>query len=144
MKETLHMALIKFSKSHIRKAQMEFNKVGLTQGQPKILDFLVENDGCIQREIAESCEIEPATVTSLLANMEKCELIYRSENPKNRRILNVFLTDKGKMAQKEVRKIFKSMDDECFEGFSDEEKLQAINFLNRMRENLLRGEKDND
>jgi len=79
---------------------VEFSKVGITEGQPKILDLLSVDDGCIQREITNNCNIEPATVTSLLCIMEKTELIYRKQDPKDKRVLKVFLTEKGKMAQK--------------------------------------------
>lgn len=138
-KGTLHMALIKLNKAHRKRTHEEFTKVGLTLGQPKILDFLSKNDGCIQRELAESCNIEPATVTSILANMEKSGLIYRTENPKDRRVLNVFLTDKGKKSQREVEKVFNLIDEECFKGFSEEEKRQAIHILNRLYENIAGG-----
>jgi DNA-binding MarR family transcriptional regulator len=135
--QTLHMTLIRLSKTHRRRAHAEFSKVGITGGQPKILDFLSANDGSIQREIANSCNIEPATVTSILGSMEKAELIYRNQDPKDKRVLKVFLTDKGKMAQKEVERIFNLIDKECFEGFSEEEKSETIKILNRLYKNML-------
>jgi DNA-binding MarR family transcriptional regulator len=135
--QTLHMTLIRLSKNHRRRAHAEFSKVGITGGQPKILDFLSANDGCIQREIANYCNIEPATVTSILGIMEKSELIYRNQDPKDKRVLKVFLTDKGKMAQKEVERIFNLIDMECFEGFSEEEKSETIKILNRLYKNML-------
>lgn len=138
-KETLHMTLIRLNKTHRKRCHEEFNRVGLSLGQPKILDFLIENDGCIQRELSESCNIEPATVTSILVNMEKAELIYRTQNPKDRRVLNVFITEKGKDAQREVEKIFKLIDEECFEDFLEDDRLQSINILNRLYENMTRG-----
>ncbi|MDF2672230.1 MAG: MarR family transcriptional regulator [Clostridiales bacterium] len=138
-KETLHMTFIRLNKAHRKRCHEEFNRVGLSPGQPKILDFLLENDGCIQRELSENCNIEPATVTSILANMEKSELIYRTQNSRDKRVLNVFLTDKGKDAQGEVERIFKLIDEECFEGFSEDEKLHTIQILNRLWENIIRG-----
>lgn len=137
---TLHRAIIKLSKTHRNLRHEKFRNIGLTEGQPKVLNFLSRNDGCIQREIAESCNIEPATVTSLLSNMEKAELIYRTQNLENRRILNVFLTDKGKEAQKEVEKIFNQLDEKCFKDFSEEEKIKTIEILNRLYMNMINKE----
>ena len=136
--QTLHMTLIRLSKTHRRRTHGEFSKLGITEGHPKILDFLSVNDGCIQREIADSCNIEPATVTSLLSSMEKAELIYRVQDPKDRRVLRVYLTDEGKMAQKEVERVFNLIDMECFKGFSQEEKVETIKILNRLYENMLK------
>lgn len=139
-KGTLHMTLIKLFKAHRHRVFEEFSKVGISEGQPKILDFLSQNNGCIQRELAESCHIEPATVTSLLVNMEKAGLVYRTTNSKDKRIYNVFLTDKGKEAQKQVEKVFNLIDEECFRGFSEDEKIQALGILNKLYKNLKKGE----
>lgn len=133
---TLHASLIKLSRIHRKKAWAIFNKVNLTEGKPKILDFLVEHSGCSQRELADNCSIEPATATSILAGMEKEELIYRERNPRDKRILNVFLTEKGKEAQKKVEDIFYDLDEVCFKGFSEDEKKKTIEILDRLYENL--------
>ena len=50
---------------------------GLTPGQPKILDYLINHDGAIQREIAVSCHIEPASLTAILNGMENKSCIER-------------------------------------------------------------------
>lgn len=133
---TLHGSLIRLSKIHKKIAQKKFQQVDLTEGKPRLLNFIVNNPGCSQREIASCCKIEPATATSILSSMEKEELIYRERNPKDKRILNVFLTQKGIEAQKNVEKVFFKLDEICFEGFSEEEKVEAINILNRLYENL--------
>lgn len=132
----LYKVLIKLFKTHSKTAHIEFSKIGLTKGQPKVLNFLVMNNGCIQKDIAESCNIEPATVTSLLSNMEKMDLIYRSQNCENRRILNVFITDKGVEAQKQVSKVFNDLDELCFKDFTEAEKIEAIKLLNKIQKNL--------
>lgn len=138
---TLHAALMKLMRAHRKNAKNEFLKIGLTQGKPKILDFLIDNSGCSQRELASYCRIEPATATSILTGMEKEDLIYRERNPKDKRILNVYLTEKGKEAQRRVDKIFIDLDDKCFEGFSEEEKSQTICILNKIYSNLEKGDK---
>jgi len=139
---TLHGSLIRLNKTHRKMAKIEFQKVELTEGKPRLLDFINNNPGCSQREIATCCKIEPATATSILSSMEKENLIYRERNPKDKRILNVFLTEKGIKAQKNVEKVFLELDEICFDGFSDEERLEAINTLNRLYENLVKHKKE--
>ncbi|RDY25340.1 MarR family transcriptional regulator [Romboutsia weinsteinii] len=142
--KTLHSALIRVIKAHRKNAHTQFSKISLTEGKPKILDFLENNPGCSQRELATYCRIEPATATSILAGMEKEDLIFRERNIKDKRILNVFLTEKGKNAQKKVEKVFTELDNKCFDGFSEEEKNQTIHILNRLYDNLMKGEGDID
>lgn len=143
-KELLHGVIMVLARSHKKKLREELQKVNLTEGKPKILDFLAINPGCSQREVANKCHIEPATATSILSSMEAEGLIYRDRNPKDKRILNVFLTEKGIEAQKCVEKIFLGIDEISFKGFTEEEKIQAINYFNRINENLTEGEKEID
>ena len=52
-------------------------ELGLSVGQPKILGFLTRHDGCMQKELAAMCDIEPATISRLLDKMEADGLISR-------------------------------------------------------------------
>lgn len=134
--DTLHGSLIRLNKVHRKMAGYKFKEINLTEGKPKILNFLAANSGCSQKELATFCKIEPATATNILAGMEKEELIYRERNPKDKRILNVFLTEKGIKSQMQVEKVFNELDEICFDGFSEEERNEAINLINRLYENL--------
>lgn len=139
---TLHGSLIRLNKTHRKMAKREFQKIDLTEGKPKLLNFINNNPGCSQREIASFCKIEPATATSILSSMEKENLIYRKRNPNDKRILNVFLTEKGIKAQQKVEKVFLELDEICFDGFSEKERIDAINTLNRLYENLAKKKKE--
>ncbi len=47
--DDLRKVLLKLFKTHRRRVKCEFSKIGLSEGQPKILRFLVKNNGCIQK-----------------------------------------------------------------------------------------------
>ena len=55
-------------------------RLGLTRGQPRMLRFLGENDGCRQKDIAEKFYIRAASVSGILSTMEKEGLIERKVN----------------------------------------------------------------
>lgn len=40
--------------------------LGLTTGQPKVLDFLQDHDGAMQKDIAKGCHIEPSSLSTIL------------------------------------------------------------------------------
>ena len=138
----LHRAIINVTKLHRKMANSHFEELGITSGQPKLLDFLAEHDGCIQRELANHCHIEPATVTSILSSMEKAGLIERRQNPNDKRILNVFLTNKGRETQKSVFRVFQDLDRQCLTGFSEEEEKALMSYLSRVYENLYRKDEE--
>ena len=68
---------------------------GLTLGQPKVLDYLKDNDGASQKEIAIGCHVEPASLTVILNGMEDKGLIERKNINGNRRTIHVYMTQKG-------------------------------------------------
>ncbi len=141
-KRELNLMLIKVGAKHKRRSAYEFMKRNLSSGQPRMLNFLFEHDGCIQREIASACHLEPASVTSVLNSMERAGLIERKPVEEDKRAFRVWLTKKGKENKKIVDEIFESMANECFKGFSEEERQLCGNFLNRIFENMTDQEKD--
>lgn len=140
----LNFAIMKVGRTHFKRGGAEFAKVGISKGHPRILDYLAEHDGCIQRELANHCHTEPATVTSVLGGMEKQGLIYREPSKIDKRVLHVFLTEEGKKCQREVTKIHEKLGQECFKGFTEEEKELAVSFLKRIHKNIMEGAKNNN
>ena len=108
----------------------------LTSGQPKVLYYLHSHDGAIQKDIAQSCCIEQATLTSVLAGMESKGLIERRMLNGNRRNLYVFLTDKGKELTERVEQEFLRLESTAFSGLDEHEKELAVGFLSRITDNL--------
>ena len=48
---TLHGSLMRLNKAHRKMAGHKFKEVNLTEGKPKLLDFLVNNSGCSQLQV---------------------------------------------------------------------------------------------
>ena len=68
---------------------------GLTMGQPKVLEYLMEHDGAEQKEIAAGCHVEASSLTSILNRMERDGLIERRMLHGNRRSYHIFVTAKA-------------------------------------------------
>ena len=96
--ESLHYLLMKSHTLLNRKILSQAMKLGYSPGQPKVLEYLSKYEGSDQKTIAAYCEIEQATVGSILLRMENTGLIERRQAPGNRRSLYVYLTDKGRQA----------------------------------------------
>lgn len=69
---------------------------GLLPGQPKILEYLMEHDGCTQKEISEGCGLDKSTIAILLPKLDKAGLIRRESCSTDRRFFHVYLTAEGK------------------------------------------------
>ena len=77
--EGLHYLLMKSHALFSRRVLAEISKIGLSSGQPKILDFLLQYGETDQKTIAAYCEIEQATVGSILLRMENAGLVLRRQ-----------------------------------------------------------------
>ena len=62
--ENLHYLLMKSNAMLSRRILSEVSRLGLTPGQPKVLDFLLQYNEADQKTIAAYCEIEQTTVGS--------------------------------------------------------------------------------
>lgn len=133
-----HQYLINIFHMHEKKSQQEFRNLGLSKGQPKMIEMLSHMNGCSQKELAESCSIEPATVTSLLNNMRTKELIHKEPQVLDNgiRIQQVFLTEKGTKIADKVETIVTRMEQISFQGFTEEEKSECLSYLSRIYDNL--------
>lgn len=119
-----------------KKVFTKLSDTKLSLGQPKILDYLGNHNGCAQKDMAAACQIEPATVTSLLSRMEDNDLIERKYLNGNKRSQYVYLTKNGEKMQEKVKTIFHELENTAFQGFSEDEKNAFIQQLYRIYCNI--------
>lgn len=122
--DSLHYLWMKTYLQMKRLVNAQSGALGLSPGQPKILEFLAEYGEHEQKAIAEYCEIEPATVGSILLRMENAGLVTRRNHPDNRRSLYVSLTPEGEQMAQQVRQIFAAAEDHVTAGLTAEEREQ--------------------
>lgn len=109
--------------------------LGLSPGQPKILEFLAEYGEHEQKDIAEYCEIEPATVGNILLRMENAGLIQRRNRPNNRRSLYVSLTPKGARLAQTLQGIFAAAEEQITAELTEEEREVRMRLLAKCVQN---------
>lgn len=109
---------------------------GLNYGNPKIILYLLGNEGCQQSDIARDCYVKSATLSTVLSNMEGNGLIERKHLEGNKRSYAVFLTSKGRKAFKAAMNHLDAATDIAFSDFSEEEIEQLRSYLDRVTDNL--------
>lgn len=108
----------------------------LNYGNPKIYLYLMHHEGCRQIDIAANCFIKPATVSVVLAAMEKNGLIERRHVKEDRRSYAVYPTQKGKDIFMAVSSGLDKTTQVALAGFSDKEVEQLESYLARIAANL--------
>lgn len=134
--ENLHYLLMKSHAMLSRKILSEAGKIGLTPGQPKVLDFLIKYGETDQKTIAAYCEIEQATVGSILLRMENAGLVKRRQKDGNRRSLYVSLTELGTEKAEKLMEIFKNAEKEASSCLTEQELNNLDEMLSKICNNM--------
>ena len=104
--------------------------LGLGAGQPKLLSYLLGHGSCMQKELADYFEVDPAAVSRMLTALERGGCVE--------------LTDKGRQAALDWLDGGAEFDEKLLRGFSDEEREQFASFIRRAYRNLRSGEEITD
>lgn len=134
--QAIHYTILKAHAALSRRLSRKAGELGLSSGQPKILECLSALGEADQKTIAQYCEIEPATVGSLLLRLEKAGLVQRTRHEGNRRSLFVSLTEEGKEVTDALIALFDTIDETALAGFTPEEAKTLESLLLRMHDNL--------
>ena len=129
-------ALVHTSRRHFQLCELRLEELSIGPGQMPVLRELARHKKMTQRELAEHTHVTAATISGTLKRMERADLVQRSEDESDARVSIVELTEKGRDCSAEALRLFSETDNSMLQGFSDEELVQLLDFLNRMHDNL--------
>ena len=143
MERKFHMKI--FRLFHAQRAELRplGAALGLGAGQPKLLSYLSAHGSCMQKELADYFEVDPAAISRMLAALERGGFITRDAGAPRRRCGLVELTDKGRKAAQDWAECCERFDERLLRGFSDDERGQFAEFLSRAYRNH-RNEEDGE
>lgn len=138
MREIIFLALMDTQTAHWNRSRKGFQELDLSDGQPKVLYILLSMDGCVQKELAKVCDIKPSSMTVMLDRLEQKGYVRREETKVSggKRAFRVFLTKEGREIAEKVYTLMETIEEECFQGITEEEKKQLFTLLRRVKENL--------
>lgn len=137
MKLLFNLLILKVYHAQKNRVRPEMALIGLSPGQPKLLTFLALNGDCLQKDLAAACDIEAATISKLLNNLEENGLIRRDTHSGDRRATRIALTEEGRwLYETEIRPRIGAINRCSLNGFTPEEAELFQNFLKRMYRNL--------
>ena len=134
-KEKLHLLLLEAFLRSNRLLCQQLQQVDLLPGQPKILEFLLENEGCTQRTISEGCFLDKSTITTVLKRMEKDKLIYKEAHPTDQRSSLIYLTEAGKNKAFWVQQTLNDIDKAELADIPEAERKQFFATLEKIIDN---------
>ena len=108
----------------------------ITPGQWYFLRILWDEEGLSQRELSRRVGTTEPTTVSALRLLARSGMIERVRNPKDRRTINIYLTDKARNMKADLMPVAFEVNDVATRGLTDFEFAQLRGLLQKVRENL--------
>ncbi len=118
---------------HIYKA---IANTGLHFGQLPILETIIKNDNCSQRELAEKMQVSPPSIATSVKRMQKTGLLEKIADENDMRYTHIVITEKGRKLAENCRRSFDAVDKQMFSGFNEAECMQFYGYIERLVKNL--------
>ena len=106
------------------------------EGQPRILNCLMEQGEMSQRELADACMFDVTTLSRTLDKMEKAGMVTRKVNPASRRAHLIALTPEGKEKAGRVQEQFAWLDQVLWGDIEEKEMESLYRTLEKIEENV--------
>jgi MarR family transcriptional regulator, organic hydroperoxide resistance regulator len=110
--------------------------VGLYPGQDHVLHSLSQSDAMTMSDIASHLNIRPPTASKMIARMAAQGLVDRRSKDDDARLVEVFITDAGKLLLEKLTKISKKLEKESLSGLDDKDVRRLRRLLKKVAKNL--------
>ena len=108
----------------------------LDAGQLPFLLHLYRCPGATQEQLSCALGMDKGTTARSVAQLEECGLAYRTPDENDRRINHVFPSPAALAREDELFAIIGRLHELLFQGFSPEERSQALSLIIRMKDNI--------
>lgn len=102
--------------------------------QSRILIILYEQKVMNQKDLTEFLGIKPGSVSEILSKLERAELIRRVHSEKDRRTMEISLTDEGKKLAKEAVERRQERHKQMFVCLAENEQKTLLSLLKKLDE----------
>jgi DNA-binding MarR family transcriptional regulator len=117
-------------------SEAAFQRHGVRSGQQWILRRLWDEDGQTPGEIARQLELSTPTVTKAAMRMEAAGLIDRRSDPRDARLVRLFLSERGRALEKTVAEEMAQLARRSLATLSEDEVKALVAALSAIRRNL--------
>jgi len=108
----------------------------LTRAQCRMIAYLAHYGDMNQARLAERLDVAPISASRLVERLEEGGWVARTDNPHDRRELQVSLTAKAEAVLTRARRVGDEVAAEALAGFTPDEAEQFSAMLQRVRANL--------
>jgi len=126
--------ILKYADAHLyRKARLSISKL-------VVMRAIASNNGVITpSELAEWTQTERHNITTVVERMKRDGLIRTERNPRDRRFVNVSLTDKGREVLMQAMPVAREIVDQVMSSISEDDAVLLEKSLSALRQSAHQG-----
>ena len=109
----------------------EMQSLNIGSGQYVYLFLLYEKDGVSQQELSNRLLVDKSATKRALEKLEINGYIYRQNSSSDKRVTEVFLTQKGKEIKPKLDSILEKTENKLLKNLNKEERETFLKLLNR-------------
>ena len=117
-------------------SDIRFKQYHLQKGQHIFVVRVCEHPGLNLAELTQMLNVDKSTTTKAIQKLETAGYITKQHPPDNKKSISLFPTQKALDVYDKIIGEENVRIDYCFQGFTEEEKQQALNYLERMAQNV--------
>jgi DNA-binding MarR family transcriptional regulator len=119
-----------------RQLYKRIQKHGVSLGAWYFLRVLWQEDGLTQRELSQRLGMKEPSALGAIREMSASGLVKRVADTKDRRKINIYLTERGRLLEDELLPVALEMNRSIIEGLSDRESAMLIEILGLIQNNM--------
>jgi MarR family transcriptional regulator for hemolysin len=129
------VSLLFHARTRIRFAMDDrFKPMGITDATWRTLFFLRQEDGVSQKHLAKTMAIEGPSLVRLLDSLSDKGLVERRNDPADRRVNNIYLTEKAGGLLEELDLVSRAVRSDLLADISEQELNTCIRVLTKILE----------
>lgn len=128
--------LLKTYKTWYRASEKNLLSIGISTVEYRILKNLSARGDLPMIELANINMVTQGWITGVVDKLEKLGYVKRERSDTDRRVINIKITQKGKIFFKKAEIMHLEFIDGTLKNFSDEEKYNILNLLKKIEINV--------
>jgi len=101
--------------------ERKLEKYGLVKGQAQLLLIIKDNEGSTQKDLANYFNVKYSSMSERINKLENLGYIERVHEDGNLKNNKIYITQSGKQAATQCRRILGDIETKLFKGFSKKE-----------------------
>ncbi|WP_217077555.1 MarR family winged helix-turn-helix transcriptional regulator [Clostridium baratii] len=121
-----------------READKRIGELGLNSQQGRVIGYIYDHqdEGIIQRDLADVFHKRGATITSMLKGLEKNEYIERRIQSDNERQKNLYVLPKGEKLINDFNEVFSDLENKITSCLTEEELKTLEKLLSKINQSI--------